>query len=51
MAGQTLVKERLNRVELNETKRSDKSYLIFRLIGTWILVLEIVYLIILGLSR
>jgi hypothetical protein len=51
MAGHMLVKEKMSRVQLDHIKRYDSSALVFRLIGIWILILEIIYLLILTLSH
>ena len=46
-----LVKDKMSRVQLDHIKRYDKYTLVFRLIGMWILILEVVYLLILALSH
>jgi hypothetical protein len=51
MAGHMLVKDKMSRVRLDQIKRYDNSVLVFRLIGMWILILEIIYLLILALSH
>ena len=45
------VKDKMSRFEPDEIRRYDKSAPIFRLLGMWILILEIVYLLILALSH